>query len=126
MIVADASAILAHIFSEPGGQWLDELGVNVILVSTVNVTEVLSKLMEKGWAWEEAVADLESLGLVFAEYSTQLAYHAGAIYFGTRKKGLSLGDRACLALAIRENATALTAERKWADLDLGCKIELIR
>jgi PIN domain nuclease of toxin-antitoxin system len=37
-----------------------------------------------------------------------------------------LGDRACLALAIRKGATALTADRKWADLDVGCKIELIR
>jgi PIN domain nuclease of toxin-antitoxin system len=51
---------------------------------------------------------------------------AGQLRELTRRRGLSLGDRACLALAIRENAIAVTADRDWGDLDIGCKIELIR
>ena len=51
---------------------------------------------------------------------------AGQLRELTRHRGLSLGDRACLALAIRENAIAVTADRAWGDLDIGCKIELIR
>ncbi|WP_246666004.1 type II toxin-antitoxin system VapC family toxin [Aquamicrobium sp. LC103] len=125
MIVADSSAILAHIFSEQGGEWFDTEDRDIV-ISTVNVTEVVSKLLERGWALQEAVDDLEMLGLRAAEHSVHHAYGAAALQAVTRHKGLSLGDRACLALAIRENATVFTADRDWADLDVGCTIELIR
>jgi PIN domain nuclease of toxin-antitoxin system len=50
----------------------------------------------------------------------------GATRVKTRSRGLSLGDRACIALALRERATIMTADRVWAELDPPCKVELIR
>ncbi len=61
-----------------------------------------------------------------AVFDGALGISAGQLRAATKHLGLSLGDRACLALAIQEDATALTADRSWADLDIGCKIELIR
>lgn len=125
MIVVDASVILASIFREPGGdQALDHLADAGML--TVNVTEVISKLTERGWDFDEAVAAFNTYGLAIFDFGVDLAIDAGRLHVPTRHKGLSLGDRACLALARREKATALTAERKWADLDVGCPIQLIR
>lgn len=125
MIVVDSSAVLAHIFGEPGGEWF-ETETRDVVISTVNITEVISKLLEKGWGFEEAIDDLEMLGLRVSDYSVPLAYGAAAIHLATRHRGLSLGDRACLTLAIREDADAVTADRNWASLDIGCRIEVIR
>lgn len=95
-------------------------------MSSVNLTEAVSKMVDYGADYEEALSDLESLRLHIAEFDIAQSLVAAQLRDRTRHRGLALGDRACLALAIRENATALTADRKWADLDVGCKIELIR
>jgi len=125
VIVLDSSVILASIFAETGGDdILDRLQDAAML--SVNVTEVISKLTEKGWSFDEAVADFGTYGLDVIDFDAELAIDAGRLHAPTRGAGLSLGDRACLALARRENAVALTTDRKWADLDLGCQIELIR
>jgi PIN domain nuclease of toxin-antitoxin system len=68
----------------------------------------------------------EGLNLPVRIFDEETAILAGQLRAATAHRGLSLGDRACLALAIRENATAVTADRKWADLRVGCRIELIR
>ena len=60
------------------------------------------------------------------DFGWDLAMAAAGLRPATRSQGLSFADRACLALAIREDAVALTADRKWADLDIGCRIEVIR
>lgn len=125
MIVLDSSVILASIFAEAGGDdILDRLQDAAML--SVNVTEVISKLTEKGWSFDEAVAAFGTYGIDIVDFDAELAIDAGRLHMPTRGSGLSLGDRACLALARRENAVALTTDRKWADLHLGCHIELIR
>lgn len=73
-----------------------------------------------------ALQDVSALRLDVVPFDAETALLAGRLRAVTRHLGLSLGDRACLALAIRENATALTADRNWTDLDLPCKVELIR
>ncbi|MDP3523658.1 MAG: PIN domain-containing protein, partial [Hoeflea sp.] len=75
---------------------------------------------------EIALQDVWALRFDVVPLDTETALLAGRLREATRGRGLSLGDRACLALAIRENAIALTADRNWADLDLPCKVELIR
>ena len=55
-----------------------------------------------------------------------LAVAAGQLRAATQEKGLSLGDRACVALAMREQAGIVTADRAWAGLDPGVEVELIR
>ncbi|MBK8458390.1 MAG: type II toxin-antitoxin system VapC family toxin [Phyllobacteriaceae bacterium] len=125
MIVVDSSVILANVFREPGGDSvLDRLSDAAML--SVNVTEVISKLTENGWDFDDAVAAFQTFGLAVFDFGIDLAIDAARLHAPTLHRGLSLGDRACLALARREKATALTADRKWADLNLGCQIELVR
>ncbi|RWN56049.1 type II toxin-antitoxin system VapC family toxin [Mesorhizobium sp.] len=123
--VMDSSAALAIL--------LDEKGTDVALgfapdaqFSSVNAAEIIAKLIDKGRSMEEAADDLASLGMPVAAFDEMMGIAAGQLRELTRHRGLSLGDRACLALAIRENAIAVTADRGWGDLDIGCKIELIR
>jgi PIN domain nuclease of toxin-antitoxin system len=95
-------------------------------MSSVNVTETVSKMVDHGADFDEALEDFRSLSLTIVDFDAEQSHIAARLRPATRHRGLSLGERACLALAIREGATALTADRKWADLDVGCKIELIR
>ncbi|RWM99965.1 MAG: PIN domain-containing protein [Mesorhizobium sp.] len=122
--VMDSSAALAIL--------LNETGTDIALgfapdaqCSSVNAAEVIAKLIDRGRSMEEAADDLASLGMPVAVFE-MMGIAAGQLRELTRHRGLSLGDRACLALAIRENAIAVTADRDWGDLDIGCKIELIR
>lgn len=125
MIVVDTSAILANLFREPGGEAvLDHLSDAAI--SSVNLAEIVTKLCENGWSVADAVAAVEIYGVKTVDFDAELAIEAGALRMATRRQGLSLGDRACLALARRAGATALTAERRWAELEIDVKIELIR
>ncbi|WP_157015132.1 type II toxin-antitoxin system VapC family toxin [Mesorhizobium xinjiangense] len=125
MIVLDSSVVLAFLFKEAGAEKAREYFRDAF-VSSVNVTEIVAKQIDKGLSPEMAALRCDGLSLGVKAFDLELARLAGKLRAGTRHKGLSLGDRACLALAIRENATALTADRKWADLNVGCKIELIR
>jgi len=83
-----------------------------MLDSNVNVSNLKDQLFETG--------------LKLIPLDTELALAAANLRIATRHKGLSLADRVCLALAIRENAVAVTADKAWAELDVGCEIELIR
>ncbi|GAA4109474.1 type II toxin-antitoxin system VapC family toxin [Aminobacter aganoensis] len=125
MIVLDTSAVLAAMLQESGAERVHAI-VDESIVCTVNVTEIISKLADKGYDEIEVRQQYENLRLQVAPFDHHLALIAGHLRPMTRHKGLSLGDRACLALAIREGATAFTADRKWADLDVGCRIEIIR
>ena len=59
-------------------------------------------------------------------FDDDLAVRAALLRPTTKRAGLSFADRACIATAIRLNATVVTADRAWAELDLPCPIELIR
>lgn len=121
----DASAVLAAMLHEPGADRVHEL-VDKSVICAVNVTEVISKLIDKGYDEGDVREQYENLRLDVVSFDQHLALVAGHLRASTRHKGLSLGDRACLALAILTERTAVTADRKWADLDVGCKIEVIR
>jgi len=123
--VLDSSAALAFIRREPG---LDVVAgfAGVGLLSAVNLTEVVSKLIDLGDSEGAAVATARRLPFHPEAHDLDLAIRAGALRTATRRHGLSFGDRACLALAQRERLPALTADRAWADLDIGVEIRLIR
>lgn len=125
MIVLDSSAVLAAMLGEPGADRVDA-AINESIVCSVNASEIVSKLIDKGYPRDDVVRQYERLELEVVDFDEALAVAAGILRSRTDHRGLSLGDRACLALAIRKGATALTADHKWADLDVGCKIELIR
>jgi ribonuclease VapC len=124
-VVLDASAIIAAIGSEPGAEIVLEQ-ISHAAVSTVNLAEVKSKLVDRGFppgdAWEAAI----SFSREIFDFDTRQADLAGGMISQTRHLGLSLGDRSCLALAIILKAPVYTADRDWAKLDLGLEIRLVR
>jgi PIN domain nuclease of toxin-antitoxin system len=125
-IVLDASAILAVIGGEPGAEKLTPAMLARAVGSAVNLAEVQTKLVSRGWtseqAWEDATSPVREV-LPFDEHQARLA---GDLAIQTRHLGLSLGDRACLALAIALKLPVYTAERAWKKLALGVAIHVIR
>ena len=123
----DASAVLALLFEETGADVV-RMRVRGALISTVNLAEVLAKLVDKGLPIEEAVRAVEMLGMEAVPLSIKQAQLSSGLRPATRAAGLSLGDRACLALARDRGLQALTAERRWTDVakDAGVDVEVIR
>jgi len=124
-VVLDASAILALLAGEPGA---DVVGACIpdAVVSTVNVAEVGAKLSDRGMADSDARNAVGTLGLEVAMFDEEAAYATAALRGPTRPLGLSLGDRACLALGVARNLPVLTADRNWTGLRVGVEIRLIR
>lgn len=123
--VLDSSAILADFLKEPGSEVVHaSRGAHV--VSAVNFAEVYSKLIERGLTVEkiEKLRAIEPFTVV--EFDRPQAILSAQLRPVTKHLGLSLGERACLALAIRGNATVLTADSAWSNLDLGIEIKVIR
>ncbi|WP_412049602.1 type II toxin-antitoxin system VapC family toxin [Hoeflea sp. Naph1] len=123
--VVDSSVVLAVLRNEEGSERA-VLALADGYLSSVNAAEVVTRLIDLGYEPDRAVSTLSRTRLSVVPFDEELALLAGRLRTVTCHRGLSLGDRACLALAIREKATALTADRNWAELDLPCKVELIR
>lgn len=122
--VLDASALLAHIGQEPGAD-IDGLA-DEALMSAVNFAEVFAKLAERGLSQRNADMIVYRYRLEVVPFDEELARQMGALHPATKSLGLSLGDRACLALAQRERLPILTADKSWAKLDLGISIRVVR
>ncbi len=125
--VLDASAVLCAILLEPGFERVESVAKGAAL-SAVNYAEVVAKLIERGREPDEAVADLAILDIRVLPLDRDLAEAAARLRPATRAAGLSLGDRCCLALALRHGAVAVTADRAWGRLDpaLGIAVDLVR
>lgn len=124
-IVVDSSVVLAWIKGERGGEQVSEM-LERGVISSVTVTEVVSSLIDAGYSLESARLAGEQLPFRLSSHHQALALRAGMLRAETRHLGLSLGDRACLALAKWEKLPVLTADRIWADLDIGIEVRLIR
>ena len=124
-VVLDASALLAHIRDEPGSSPVADLAPDA-LMSTVNLAEVFSKLMERGLSADQADAIVYRYGFEVVPFDEVLARRTGALRPATKTLGLSLGDRACLALALREALPVVTTDRNWTKLTLGIEIRVVR
>jgi PIN domain nuclease of toxin-antitoxin system len=123
--IADASAVLALMKQEPFSR-LDPRRLFRATISAVNLSEVLEKLCSGGLSEteaEEAVSKLNLQIVAFDEAQARLAAHLRP---RTRRAGLSLGDRACLALGLQLGCPVITADRVWARLDVGVEVLLIR
>jgi PIN domain nuclease of toxin-antitoxin system len=124
-VVFDASAVLAMLNRETG--WQDaEAALNDACISSVNVCEVLARLIERGVPEKAAWEIFHSLELDSVPFNDGHAREAARLRTSTRRQGLSLGDRACLALARALKRPALTADRAWANLESGVEIRLLR
>jgi PIN domain nuclease of toxin-antitoxin system len=123
--VLDSSAILAVFLAEPGHATVVEV-MSDSLMSAVNLAEVCAKLSDRGVDGPDTREWLRQLPTVIVPFNSAQALKTGALRPLTRRKGLSLGDRACLALALAEKAPVVTANRLWLELDLGLNITAIR
>jgi PIN domain nuclease of toxin-antitoxin system len=121
----DASALLALLRLEPGNEKVAET-IPGAAISAVNLSEVVSKLMEKGVPEAAVRSALAKIELEIHPFEEGLAYRTGILRLATRELGLGLGDRACLALGQQLAATVLTTDRNWRHLDVGVEIQIIR
>lgn len=124
-IVFDSSAVLAIAFEEPGAE-LASAALKEGILSAVNASEVVARFVGLGVSEKQAREGLKRFGLPIRAFDEDLAISTGMLRSETRKVGLSLGDRACIALARREGGSVITADRNWARLDLGVEVALIR
>jgi ribonuclease VapC len=125
-IVLDASAILAVINGEPGAEKLTPDLLARAVGSTVNLAEVQTKLLSRGWTSEQAWEDATSPVREVLPFDEEHARIAGDLATQTRHLGLSLGDRACLALGIALHVPVYTAEKAWKKVRVGVRIQVIR
>ena len=125
-IVLDASALLALLNQEPGAEKLTPELLNAATISTVNLAEVHTKLVSRGLhpddAWEATLSPIRES----VPFTTEHAKIAGDLVEKTRSLGLSLGDRACLALGLALKAAVYTADRSWTKVKVGARIHVIR
>ena len=124
-VVLDASAILALLYRETGDDVV-AAALNGAAVSTVNVAEVLSKLADTGMPVAEMREAIDDLGLTIVPFDVDLSYAVGLLRPATKGQGLSLSDRACLALARRLGVPALTADQAWKGVSVGVDIQVVR
>src|SRR5689334_5115921 len=127
LAVLDASAILAMLLEEAGAEKLKD-ALSDAAVSTVNLSEVAGHYARSGVGEDDVRRVLDPLPLERVAFDEELAYGAATLLSPTRAAGLSLGDRACLALARQRSAPAMTADRSWLGVAraIGVQVELIR
>lgn len=125
MIVLDSSVVLALAFMEPGWDAVP-WGQDDLSISPVCLVEVVSKLVDRWGIDLSIMVFLDPLGIAIEPLTATQAISAGMLRATTRRFGLSLGDRCCLALAMELRVPVMTADRAWAGLDLGIEVRLIR
>lgn len=124
-LVLDASAILAAANNEPGADFV-VAHVSDSVVSAVNLAEAHSKLVQRGVSESDACEIELSFCHEIVAFDAMQARAAGGLISSTRSLGLSLGDRACLALGMLLRAPVYTTDRSWKKLDLNVEIRLLR
>lgn len=123
--VIDASALLALLNAEPGGDVVTGYLPGSFL-SAVNLAEVVGKLAQFGMPEEKISAALSGLGLEVVEVSRQHAWRAGLMKPKARKVGLSLADLICIALAQEMGLPVITSDRSWADFKSEVEVVFVR
>ncbi len=123
--VLDASAFLAVVQEESYDQSLLK-ALEGAVISAVNIAEVHAKLSEIRFGYPSTFTHLMRLIGRVEPFTEAQARISGTLRPSTRALGLSLGDRACLALALDLGAEVYTMDRSWAKLEIGCAIHLMR
>jgi PIN domain nuclease of toxin-antitoxin system len=112
-------------FNEPGGAVV-RAALRGSLISSVNWLEVVQKVQGKGRDAGLLRGLFAQLGVTVEPFAPSTAELAARLYFETGQLGLSLGDRACLALGLEKGWRVYTADREWSRLTLGIDIRPIR
>ena len=124
-VVMDASALLAFLHGEPGDAAVMPR-LEGALVSAVNWSEVLQKSLGLGVDVEGMEEEFQEMGVTFEAFTPAQAQIAARLWEAAPKTGLSLADRACLALAMESGLPVMTADRAWRRLSVDLDIQLIR
>lgn len=124
-LVLDASALLAFLHDEPGADCVQRV-LEGAVVSAVNWAEVVQKSLQRKANVTGMREEFSRIGVVFEPFTPEQAEIAAHLWETTRRYGLSLADRACLALALERKVPVLTADRTWDELGLGVKIQRLR
>ena len=122
--VVDASAVLAVCNQELGSNEARSK-MRHGLISTVNLSEVFQKSIERG-KLPLALAIVRTAGIQVIEFNEDLALKTAELAVVTRKKGISFADRACLALGKTQQMPVLTGDRRWLELDIGVEVTSFR
>ena len=123
--VLDSSAALAVVLGERGSDYVwDRL--EGARMSAVNFAEVVTRLTALGASEEASRLVIDNYTARVVPFDVDQAQVAGAMFALTRLQGLSLGDRACLALARSLGCVALTGDRAWTQVDVGVQVEQFR
>lgn len=123
--VLDASALIAFLRKEPGEEKVAEV-LTDSCISAVNLAETLGKLVEYGRPLEDVAFQVERLRIPVVPFDAAQARVVASLWKQTRTIGMSLGDRACLALALSRQLPAVTAEGDWTKVEIGVRIIQIR
>lgn len=127
MVVLDASAVLAYLQDENGSEKMDViLAEGRGMMSTVNYAEVVGKLLEAGLPESSVKSVMANLDLNVESLDDKQAWKTGLLRMITKEFGLSLGDRACLALADIKSLPVVTADKQWDKLKTNFKIIQLR
>lgn len=124
--MVDASALLAVLQQETGAAKLTLSILSKAVISAVNLAEVHGKLIQLGVPPTEAWSAASGVVRETVPFTPEQARIAGDLVAHTRSLGLSLGDRACLALALTLGAPVYTSDRAWKNLEIGIRIHVIR
>jgi PIN domain nuclease of toxin-antitoxin system len=123
--VLDTSALLAVLQREPGAERVRSV-LRAAVISAVNFAEAASTIVLSGNSIGVAQSALSGYGVPVIDFTADHAIEAARLRPLTAKQGLSLGDRACLALASLQGLPVMTADRSWRTVDVGVQIEVIR
>jgi len=123
--VLDASAVLAVMLGERGAEEVLERLPGAV-IGAVNLSEVVAKLQDRGVPDAEIDRDIAELDLPVIPFDAAQAMASGKLRARTRSHGLSLGDRACLALAAAREVPAITVDQSWSGVDVGAKVIVAR
>ena len=123
--VLDASALLVVLHDEAGAATVEPL-LEGAAISSVNWSEVVQKAVSRGLDVSRLREEVEALGVRIATFDADAAEATARLWSATKNAGLSLGDRACLALAGALGVTAVTADRAWASLNTAITVQLVR
>ena len=124
-VVIDASVLLAAILGEPGNDALADLGEPALL-SAVNLAETRARLVDRGFDRRSVNESISLFNVQVVDFDAEQAAISADLRPATRAAGLSLGDRACLALAQKRGAVALTADRAWAGINTPVEVRVVR
>jgi ribonuclease VapC len=125
LAVLDTSAVVALMMKERGAEAV-EAYLDGAMVSAVNLAEIGAKMVERGATLDLVETELRAAGVTVVPFDEQQAIETARLRPLTKERGLSLGDRACLALATATGRVAITSDREWTEVALPIEVRLFR